>query len=966
MTKTVTQCIIWCLLLAPLAAASPNPQFWGGEEPVRLLNDVPQNVIAGMENQGMSDFFIVLTEQADISSASKFRSNEDRGTYVFNQLRTVAERTQPELINDLELHGANIQRYHIQNMILVRDGSPDKLLAAVNHRMVASIRENRPYKHENPQPEAYESNEETRGIEWNIQHVRMPEVWAEGFTGQGIVVGILDTGVHWTHPALQNQYRGWDGSSGDHDYNWHDVSSSPSSVPYDSGSHGTHCLGTIVGDDGGSNQIGGAPGAKWMACAPLIDDAGFHECFEWFLAPYRFGENPSQGVPAMAPHVVNNSWGWPIGGGDYQYAPDLDALRAAGVFMEFSAGNEGSGCQSLRTPGDYPQVITTGSSTSSDSISSFSSRGPAHPNIPGAPDFIKPEIVAPGSDIRSSVPGGYDGGWNGTSMAGPHTCAAVALLWSAAPGLIGDVDATLQIIIDSAYKTSGGAGYHNQTCGGINAGNTSPNHVWGWGLLDAYAAFEMLAGVYLDKAYYQLDDTMTISVRDSQASGSVVVQVQSNVEPSWEFVTLNEVTSGQFEGTFNTTSGPPVPGDGAISVEHGSVITAWYADLDMATTATADGLPPVISSVTITNVTDEAFTVTWNTNEPADSVVYYGSSMPPTQTVSKSTMTENHQVMVSGLNSGTEYFIMIESADYAGNIGQDDNSGQYYRAVTLFNLWDQPLSASSPSRRANQVFPSSQYNGYTCHLADDFMNTEPWLIENIFVPGEMYNGGTSLANATTLHWRIYADNGGLPAGYPGGGAAPFWSLDLPTNDPQVTLLTGHLNQLSDTSLTLADPFELPEGTWWLMFYPTMSFSSGGQYGRLSSDTTNLEKGKWINPGGEFGYGTSWTDWDNVSEVTHYDIAFRISGSLPLAPTPTPAPPTPTPPPVCLNHGDVNFDGVITASDAQMAFMIALGIYSPTFEEECAADCTGDGVVTAGDAQMIFFAGLGQDECVDPL
>ncbi len=157
-----------------------------------------------------------------------------------------------------------------------------------------------------------------------------------------------------------------------------------------------------------------------------------------------------------------------------------------------------------------------------------SSRGPAATGIPGAPNFIKPEIVAPGYDVRSSVPGtGYEGGWGGTSMAGPHTCAVVALMWSAAPGLIGDIDATRQIILDTAYTQAGGAGYWNQTCQGINAATTIPNHVWGYGLIDAYACYQALAGVYLDKAMYQPNDSMTIMVRDSAASGSVDVQIQS-------------------------------------------------------------------------------------------------------------------------------------------------------------------------------------------------------------------------------------------------------------------------------------------------------------------------------------------------------------------------------------------------------------------------------------------------------
>ena len=230
----------------------------------------------------------------------------------------------------------------------------------------------------------------------------------------------------------------------------------------------------------------------------------------------------------MAPDVVNNSWGWPYSGGDYQYAPDIDALQAAGIFMEFSAGNEGDSCQTLRSPGDYPQVFTTGASDNQDRIVSASwtgwwgsSRGPSHPSIPGAPDFIKPELGAPGYDIRSSVPGnGYEGGWGGTSMAGPHTCAVVALIWSAAPNLIGNIEATRQVLLDGAF-TSGppGPGYWNQVCNGIDANTTIPNHVWGWGRLDAYACYQSLACMHTG----DVNSSGDITAADAQLAFQIAI-----------------------------------------------------------------------------------------------------------------------------------------------------------------------------------------------------------------------------------------------------------------------------------------------------------------------------------------------------------------------------------------------------------------------------------------------------------
>jgi V8-like Glu-specific endopeptidase len=485
--------------------------------------------------------------------------------------------------------------------------------------------------------------------------------------------------------------------------------------------------------------------------------------------------------------------------------------------------------------------------------------------------------------------------------------------------------------------------------------------------------------VEFDRPFYGCDDIISITVVDASliGAGSQDVEIWSDTQNIPEVVWLTEDTPdlGSFTGTIPTTTDPPVPGNGQLSVAEGDTITVLYIDEDDGQGGTniqrygyaeADCTPPIISNVAVTNISGQSFTVTWNTNEPANSTLYWGSLIPPTNTVTIDGDTINHQVLVTDLNPGTEYYLMVESTDFAGNVAQDNSNGSYYRVTTLYILWDQPVSASSPSRRANQVFPNSQYSGYTCYLADDFLNTDTWLIKHVFVPGELYNGGTSLANATTLHWRIYADNGGLPAGYPGGGAAPFWSLDLSTNDPQITLLNGLQNNLSDTGITLENPLQLPAGTWWLMFYPTMNFSSHGQFGRISSDTANLEIGKFINPGGEFGYGTNWMNWDNVSSVTHHDLAFRLSGSVPGQATPTPQPTPTSHPNECLNHGDINFDSSITAADAQLAFLIALGTYAPTYEEECAADCNGDGMVTAADAQLIFLTALGSETCADPL
>ncbi len=147
-------------------------------------------------------------------------------------------------------------------------------------------------------------------------------MWAAGYTGQGAVIGGQDTGYDWDHPALKNQYRGWNGASADHDYNWHDaihvtgsICGANSPEPCDDDDHGTHTMGTMVGDDGLGNQIGMAPGARWIGCRNMNDGVGtpatYTECYEWFIAPYPVGGTPDQGDPSKAPDVINNSWGCP-------------------------------------------------------------------------------------------------------------------------------------------------------------------------------------------------------------------------------------------------------------------------------------------------------------------------------------------------------------------------------------------------------------------------------------------------------------------------------------------------------------------------------------------------------------------------------------------------------------------------------------------------------------------------------
>ena len=285
-------------------------------------------------------------------------------------------------------------------------------------------------------------------IEPGIAYTHAPDVWALGFRGQGITVAGADTGQRWTHNALKPHYRGWDGVTADHNYNWHDSihdsignpCGNDSPFPCDDNGHGTHTIGTAIGDDGMGNQIGMAPGARWIGCRNMDQGNGtparYIECMEWFLAPYPIGGG--QGDPLRAPDITSNSWVCPPSEGcsanTLQAA--VEAQAAAGIMMVAGAGNDGPTCSTVMyPPAIYAASYTVGAlNTGTDNIASFSSRGPV--TIDGS-NRIKPDITAPGTGTRSSY-NTSDNAYvslSGTSMATPHIAGAMTLLWCARPNL---------------------------------------------------------------------------------------------------------------------------------------------------------------------------------------------------------------------------------------------------------------------------------------------------------------------------------------------------------------------------------------------------------------------------------------------------------------------------------------------------------------------------------------------------
>jgi len=468
------------LLAAGQASGAPLERGSAAAPKAKPLDKVERRVLDQTAAKGAATFFVVLRDRADVSAATKLSRHSDRTAAVYQRLRANADRSQARLRQLLRASKVDYKPFWIANAVRVTAGPKllEKIAALPEVQRVVAER-----RIQLPEPTPAQEQARIQAIEWNIDRIRAPEVWSTfGDRGDGIVVANVDTGVNFDHPALVRQYRGnLGGGTFDHNYNWFDpseVCGSPSLVPCDNNGHGTHTMGTMVGDDGdpGTNQIGVAPHARWIAAKGCetnsCSDTALLASGQWILAPTDLaGQNPR---PDLAPHIVNNSWGG--GPGDPFYQAIVDAWNAAGIFPQFSNGNAGPSCGSAGSPGDFLNTYAAGAFDINNVIADFSSRGPS-----AFGGELKPNVAAPGVDVRSSVPGGGYEAFNGTSMASPHVAATVALMWSAAPSLIGDIGLTRQLLDDSAVDTE------DLSCGGT----ADDNNVWGEGRLDAFVAVDI-------------------------------------------------------------------------------------------------------------------------------------------------------------------------------------------------------------------------------------------------------------------------------------------------------------------------------------------------------------------------------------------------------------------------------------------------------------------------------------------
>ncbi len=424
--------------------------------------------------------FVILKEQVEFSSQALPKDPLEKRSAVFQSLLQTAEGSQADLRAGLERYHLDYQPYYLVNAIEVDGGSLVRLWLlrrAEVERILPSPRL-RPLAEPIPTAQA-ELNQISDESLWNLDLIAARRVWEElGIRGEGILIGASDSGVQGDHPEVAARYRGRDSNL---DYNWFDPWNG-SRTPVDIGGHGTHTLAIVLG-----TQTGVAPGAEWIGCVNLARNLGnpalYLDCWQFMLAPFPHEGDPFRdGDPALGAQVLNNSWGCPeVEGCDAAvFLPAVRALQAAGVFVVVSTGNSGyAGCESVDSPpAIYEEVLSVGAINRFGNLAGFSSVGPVTVDGSGR---VKPEILAPGEEIYSAFPGSGYMAMSGTSMAGPHLAGVVALMWSANPALIGDIERTRQILYGTAQPYSG-------VLPPCVDGSARPANGIGYGMVDAYAA----------------------------------------------------------------------------------------------------------------------------------------------------------------------------------------------------------------------------------------------------------------------------------------------------------------------------------------------------------------------------------------------------------------------------------------------------------------------------------------------
>ena len=483
-----------------------------GAGPNSKLRGELAEVVNRAEEGALIPISIVMNSQVapgDLAQASAIGDKQLRRNAVKTLLKDQARVSQRGLLDQLAAEqktgqvGPRIRALWLHNVVAT-DATAAAILRIAQRNDVAYVNYDKQIGQELFPVEPAEPNNEVEGsplgggnIECGVDLMGAPTVWNDlGITGEGVVVGIIDTGCCITHPDLVNQI--WinedeipnngidDDNNGYIDdivgWNFRDNNNNVT----DTAGHGTHTTGTVSGDGTNGTTTGMAPDVAMMILKFWNNFAG--ESVVWEAMQYAVDNDAD---------VITASIGWP-----HNRNPDRVTWRnvcesaiAAGVVVIYAAGNErcGNPPDNVRTPGDVPAIITVGATDCNDNFASFSSCGPVTwQNIPPwndcpyPPGCIKPSIAAPGvNTISTSNNCSTYRSLSGTSMSTPHVAGAVALILQANPNLD---PAEVKEILQQTAVDLGPGGMDNQ---------------FGAGRVDAYeavlAALDAVANGDLDR-----------------------------------------------------------------------------------------------------------------------------------------------------------------------------------------------------------------------------------------------------------------------------------------------------------------------------------------------------------------------------------------------------------------------------------------------------------------------------------
>lgn len=742
---------------------------------ISIAGEIDPSLSSKMSNYGDDEFIpvlIFLNEQADVKQLDRDLHNMNatrkyRHEVVVRTLQDVANSTQDNLRAFLSEKAADDNVRDIRSFWIINAFSAEVKKEVIpeiaDHIDVKKVYFDAPMELIEPvSKDGPLDDGGSRSVEPNLISIRADECWEMGINGEGVIVSSLDTGVDGDHPALVDR---WRGNFAPPEECFYDAVNPGNHDPFDSGQHGTHTMGTITGlGEATGDTIGVAWGALWIAaaCIDYSGHSGYIASFEWIADPDGDPETVEE-----VPDVCSNSWG------TMQYSPcdelfweSIDNCEAAGVMVVFAVGNEGTSGP-IRRPGDrastYYDTYTVGATQKTEpfTIANFSTRGPT-PCGEGDLSY-KPEVAAPGVDIRSSVPGsGYEGGWNGTSMACPHVAGVLALMRQVNPNI--ESQEAKQILMDTA----------------MDLGSPGEDNDYGWGFIDAYEAvmqtYETLSyfeghvtdsetGEPLRETYVSvMEDEAAIAISDS--SGYYQLYVQSG-----EY----QLTSQRF-GYYDFESD--------VSYEIGAPETLTV-DIQM------DALPAGALSGYVTDISGEPVENARLTplQVPLDPVYtdatgfYTYDPIPGNFSYAIEAYSDNHDTQIKDVTIPAGEAADLDFVMYPIESFEDDN-GDFYTDDDSEWEWGTPVSDGGPV----QAFHGSMVWG--TDLDDLYDESEVYYL---YTPEYTLHPNNDLYQLKFYHWYEFTD------GWDGGnvemmiGDSDEWELLIPEGgypDNSVVALLG--------------------------------------------------------------------------------------------------------------------------------------------------------------------------------